>query len=148
MNEQQSEDNKIGFTIDFTRAKIWVGKEYIMEKAIDQVFNEAADLLEKNGWIQGRFSDDHARYCVSGAIAKVNNISDTSFIMDSRTYQYFRKHINNKDISSYHTVSQWNDVLDRTQEEVIRELREAALSYKHEQLELHRLADDGGIPLD
>lgn len=95
------------------------------------VLNQAADLLEKTDWCQGyfardangrkvlEFNSDAQAYSLTGAILKVSHASvrEAALLMVCVTVKSRR-------------IELWNDVKERTKEEVITKLREAATAAK------------------
>lgn len=102
--------------------------------AAKEVIQEAANLLEQKGWIQGDFakdsngrlvasiSPDATCYCTVGAIrAAVYKASgETDTTIEGEAKRIIRRHIGKVGIAM------WNDADDQTKENVISTLREAA----------------------
>ncbi len=82
-----------------------------------EVARRAADLLERDGWCQGRFSTFARRRCLSGALMAADR-------WGSPAVQQVQKQV------LVHTgtwcPSQWNDAPGRTADEVIALLRQVA----------------------
>ena len=96
-----------------------------------QIYNKAADFVEK-GWTQGRMavdkhgndchsqSKDAVRWCLSGALSLTCVVKSFSqFSMSPRTELV-------KYLSLEDSITYWNDDPNRTQEDVVELLREAA----------------------
>ena len=80
---------------------------------ISDTLNATADLLEREGWIQGRIRSNKG-FCLVGALNQVA----------AQNYHLTRKLIQEK--TRIESLSYWNDRPERTQKEVISKLREWA----------------------
>lgn len=102
----------------------------------------AAKLIERKGWVQGKFQDDTGAHCMDGALAEVlfgdplgcKPIGD----LDWKAYYTARDAVERViiafgapvdipgDYGSRCNIIKWNDTPGRTSAEVLRVLREAA----------------------
>jgi hypothetical protein len=88
--------------------------------AVADVLNVAADLIERDGWCQGYFTDPLGRRCVDGAICATSTMLPTTHWTDRAAARSAlllwlgERHID------------WNDAPGRTQAEVVAALRAAA----------------------
>lgn len=83
---------------------------------VGQCLMDAADILRKHGWCQRALCDDVGRYCALGAIsaAGTNALNLTTGVL--------AKHL------GIVWISEWNNAPERTAEEVIAALEDAALT--------------------
>ena len=99
----------------------------------DEILDAAADLLEKEGWIQSNLVSPEGR-CAIGAIRRVQD-------MNGSLIQYMfgspKNPIPLQDTPTYvlqsflgQAVATWNDQKGRTKEEVVQALRDAATKYR------------------
>lgn len=72
---------------------------------------EAAAVIQKRGWVQGRLSDDKGRVCTVGAFCLLRNYIEG--------YVRFSDYISVRYMKS---IANWNDVPGRTKEEVVEAL--------------------------
>lgn len=96
---------------------------------------DAADLLEKDGWIQGDYhghSDhelsahqDPTGHCAIGALSSAMNIAGLGRYHQDR-YPVFHAAMNAMHRMTVEPVAWWNDRPDRTKQEVLDILRKAA----------------------
>lgn len=111
-----------------------------MDNSVADVLERAADLIAAPGaWTQDDFARDEAGegyeesglsfdefpatcFCLFGAVGKAAGVSDPELYRDADTYIIaavdFGSHVSD--------VARWNDALERTQDEVVAKLREAA----------------------
>ena len=88
---------------------------------VSQVLNRAADLIETEGWCQGKLTNPkrkHTQYCVMGAIGQACDDLELKSRLPSRRAI--------KDYLAIESLVCWNDAPDRTQAEVVAALRAAA----------------------
>lgn len=119
-----------------------------MKKTEQEVLRTAANLLEKQGWCQGQLISDSGELCLVGAlhVAACPDIPEEqprqrylhgdlanaiwgNRNVEDRCYAAARRVeaiVGQVDGSEYGTIVAWNNAKGRTQEEVIRVLREAA----------------------
>lgn len=90
-----------------------------MTKPCSDILNEAADLIEKFGWIQGNYGAEECGYCALGAILAVDFDDDYSI-------HSFNNYIQDNHPDMNLGAVEWNDTPGRTKEEVISTLRKAA----------------------
>ena len=82
-----------------------------------QTLLDAADLIEKKGWIQGANWRPGRGFCVFGAIDRVAKNDGPAFNdAVKRVYSLIEGH----------GIAKWNDEPGRTKEEVLAMLRRAA----------------------
>ena len=86
---------------------------------IKEVFAKAADILERDGWCQGRYVDRFGRRCMAGAILSAG----TGYAGGDWTSKE-RKFAD--EFGWDLDWARWNDTKGRTQDEVIAKLRELA----------------------
>jgi hypothetical protein len=82
----------------------------------------AAMVIEKHGWVQGKFGSELCGFCILGAMlhtCDVTNITRAQMFLDT--------------ITGLYGVAHWNDQPGRTKEEVLALLTQAA-----------KVADDHG----
>lgn len=89
--------------------------------AIADILRRAADIIEENGWIQGTLVDDE-----TGAVCAIGAIQQACRQIDTPTYWSARNALGQYVDDG---VSIWNDDEDRTKEEVLAALREAAAQH-------------------
>ena len=89
------------------------------EPGVAEVIEAVADLIEREGWIQGRAHTVEG-YCVAGAIYEVA-AADEQLPLRRVICQAITSHVGV-------AVEAWNDGFHRTKEEVVRTLREIAAS--------------------
>ncbi len=97
----------------------------IIVKTVAEVAKAAADLLEKEGWVQGKHRywdgspcDGHILgRCVLAAFADVTPGGDKIF---SKTRSAFGNYL------GVRNIAHWNDAEERTKEEVVTALRDSA----------------------
>lgn len=75
-------------------------------------YMDAADILQKRGWTQGESVNDKGECCVVGALMLANS--------NWAMYQPL-KHVTNSKC-----IVNWNDAKNRTRQQVIDALRDAA----------------------
>lgn len=82
---------------------------------------EAADLLENNGWIQGRPFDDIGQHCAVGAIMEVCGAYQDAYdsALYTNTVQLLQDCIETSVVS-------WNDRFGQTKQNVIETMRACA----------------------
>ena len=90
----------------------------------------AADVLERDGWTQGSYTDDNGCYCAAGAVLKAMryDLSEGGDYM--RAVEAFeavlRQVLRAGSSAPEGAVIAWNDAAGRTAAEVIAALRAAA----------------------
>lgn len=103
-----------------------------------EILIEAANLLETKGWTQDAFARDangmgiksHEEsavcFCTIGALNRVSgeNVVRRLDTEGNKAYEYLRDSIGGWGIA------EWNDSYDRTKEDVISALRNAAATYQ------------------
>lgn len=87
--------------------------------AVADVLNGAAELIERDGWVQGRFADG-ARRCASQAIYDATLAGPGTVRVFHEARDVFAEDI------AADTTWAWNDAAGRTQAEVVAALRAAA----------------------
>jgi hypothetical protein len=92
----------------------------ITTNPVSQTLWDAADLLERDGWCQGGYSDNEGRHCLIGAIKTVNPGDDHGVTALDLIVRF----LNQNPVC-------WNDVHDRTRDEVISVLRQASEAPAH-----------------
>lgn len=107
-----------------------------MSERLADILDDAADLLERKGWIQGRYSNENG-HCAVGAITRVCGLYDAVSLtvpdmVEVRSqieaaYQVERvlRNILAERGGPLH-VQTWNDKKGRTKQEVLDLLREGA----------------------
>jgi hypothetical protein len=102
---------------------------------VHEVLRKAADLIEQRGWAQRRFEDANGRLCIHGAIhlvvsrLAVRNDWDRDSLSTAAWHQ-FLEYILAEGVEPDLVrlgFMRWNDSPERTKEEVVRALREAAV---------------------
>jgi hypothetical protein len=81
-----------------------------------KILLDAADVIEKDGWIQGRMRDKNG-YCIHGAINEVSK---------NRLYQRALAKLELWRMISGQPIGRWNDADGRTKGQVLFVLRAAA----------------------
>lgn len=105
----------------------------------DQVLDAAADLYDtgQNKWIQGRLYDNDGGVCMSQALwiaaGRPHLSQNQNRIQDYNAYVQARAFVSTRLEAPYCTIPEWNDDLDRTEEEVVDKLRSLAKEYREEQ---------------
>jgi hypothetical protein len=89
---------------------------------VAKVLNDAADLIDANGWTQGVNRDAFGCYCAVGALEAASPRVDGRWF--SRLYYDAAVAVSKETQSS--SVVQWNDAEGRTQAEVTTMLRTVA----------------------
>jgi hypothetical protein len=87
--------------------------------------NGAADLLDREGWIQGE-SRSYNGYCTLGAIAKVCGATSGQHPVFRRVVDCFFEHLVRQHGVWQTSVAYWNDQPHRTMHEVTSALRACA----------------------
>lgn len=99
-----------------------------MDDKLSTILNDAADLLEREGWIQGALESREGR-CAVGAIRAACGIDNNRdfdkqerklIALSRRAIWAARRGL------PFATITAWNDHPARTREEVITALRKAA----------------------
>lgn len=85
---------------------------------IAETLEGAADILARDGWIQRQCDDDQGRHCLIDAMWTANE--DTW----SKTQAYLEGQLGGV------SVIWWNDLPERTADEVIAKLREGAENWR------------------
>jgi hypothetical protein len=107
----------------------------------NDIFNQAAGYIEKNGWLQGDWVNSDAngnlRCCAAGAINKVvlgiaGDRADPDLIAFADFLSGESHNLDECDDEegkwAVETIAVWNDSPERTQAEVVDALRRAAAS--------------------
>lgn len=106
---------------------------YPWEKPTDQAMGahvrEAASVIEKHGWIQKDYGEEEIGFCVLGAMSRVRNSWVNIF-----TTHAFAEFLPEVEIGKTadgepliaHNIAYWNDVPDRTKEEVLQYMHKFA----------------------
>ncbi len=81
-----------------------------------EVARKAADLLERDGWCQGRLVGNKGDHCILGALDAVDPSEDARFLKATSDFILRVKG----------AVTLWNDAPERTANEVIALLRQVA----------------------
>jgi hypothetical protein len=89
-----------------------------MSDQIADVLDDAADLLERAGWIQGKTGDPDGARCALGAIAGVTAYPDSSEI-------FVRSALRIEEAVGG-SLALWNDAPERTKQQVLDTFRLAA----------------------
>jgi hypothetical protein len=92
------------------------------QKVASKILNNAADLLEKYGWIQDDYGNHSCGFCASGAILAASIL--TSNILDLYKARELLSNVVIK--QGYSSIVDWNDAPNASKEQVIAKLREAA----------------------
>lgn len=99
----------------------------------DEVLDAAADLLERDGWTQGQMYGDGRRCMVGAMLSATTGIEYTvgasDFTEDQRNV-YREGHGAVEELLGTPTLTNWNDKPERTQEEVVQVLRDAAVKWR------------------
>lgn len=98
------------------------------------VLNQAADLIETDGWAQGDYLNEDGCHCAVGAICEISTgepskIEELTLDAGAALASFLDPEWNAGAISPmrFHTiVVDWNDAKNRTQQEVVHGLRAAA----------------------
>ena len=83
---------------------------------IGKVLLRAADIIEKRGWCQGRYSDYDGRFCAVGAILNVTE----SCVLQQASRRFLAEHLPNQNVTA------WNDVKNRRKKHIIDKMRAVA----------------------
>lgn len=91
------------------------------QKTKPQIFLlKAADLIEKHGLVKHRLYDEHGRLCAGGAIYAANTLfGGKSQAAMTEAILMLQRHVGG-------SIAEWNNAPERTAQEVINTLREAA----------------------
>lgn len=97
-------------------------------------YEEAIDVLEKHGWVQGQVhSIFDGGYCTWGALyvvsgGEIHNENHTSSYLPklSKLIRFFT------DVTNIENIANWNDHEDRKKEEVLEELRIVGKAWANE----------------
>jgi hypothetical protein len=90
-----------------------------------KILNDAADLIDANGWCQGEYRSLGGCYCASGAIEAAAPRTFIGYETNSRyagSYAFMTTEIKETNVAT------WNDHKDRTVDQVTTALRNAALT--------------------
>lgn len=79
---------------------------------------DAADCIEKHGWVQGQIGHPQVGFCLSGAIIEVSHDRDMQKAADA-----VKAHLRCPPSDHFGPVVKWNDAPGRTKEEVVAALR-------------------------
>jgi dienelactone hydrolase len=85
-------------------------------KTAQQIRNEAADLIERWGWVQGRFGNKAVGFCLGGAIYNVAGATDEETTQALNSVRSSLQWGNTP-------LSDYNDTPGRTKAEVLALLR-------------------------
>jgi 8-oxo-dGTP pyrophosphatase MutT (NUDIX family) len=102
-----------------------------------QVLEEAANIIEKRGWVQKDWETTDGAVCAFGAMRHAAyGCLFTSDITNDHIYFEARKALEiqvHKSVGDeYYSVPQWNDQKDQTKDNVVKIIRLAAQEYKEE----------------
>lgn len=86
-----------------------------MGRDVADLLDDAADLIERRGWCQGRYQDTDGRLCSVGALAAANGDTLASYFP---AVLVLSRRVGD--------VVGWNDALGRTEQEVLDTFRAAA----------------------
>ena len=89
-----------------------------------KVLDAAADYIGEHGWCQFDICDDFGRVCALGAIARVT--TDSMYSVFERLDRYMALLKPRTSGARAPGIVEWNDMVGRTQEEVVALLRGAA----------------------
>jgi hypothetical protein len=92
----------------------------VSDKAPSEVLEDAADLLETNGWIQGSFGTNGEAHCALGAVYEaasyrgsyVRSVTALTDVVHERF--------------GFRSIPHWNDQAKTTKQEVVDTMRYAA----------------------
>lgn len=87
---------------------------------VSEVLETAADIIEKEGWIQNGFGHSRLGYCAVGAIARAEGFDFPTFAFEEPSEKALRSYL------GVEWVPSWNDDPARTKQEVLDALRGAA----------------------
>lgn len=93
------------------------------QSKVAKILNGAADYIEKYGHCKGHFQDGTGACCTLGAM-RLQTEYRISWAWGEGSVAAFSKHIKNGWGEA--GIANWNDAPERTKEEVIAALREAA----------------------
>jgi hypothetical protein len=100
-------------------------KLYNSPEKVAAILEDAADLLERNGWTQHTLYDRTTNtYCTMGAIYQVS-VDNAFGTGDRRSPTQDALNVMRKVLKG-RWIPEWNDRSNRTQQEVIDKIREAA----------------------
>jgi hypothetical protein len=88
-----------------------------MSDQVADVLDDAADLLERDGWVQGHLHNQDG-YCMEGALAQV--------CPSTHLYGLFWEAMAVLSLHLYSVVDRWNDDPFRTKQQVLDAFRAAA----------------------
>jgi hypothetical protein len=86
---------------------------------VADVLNGAADLIERDGWVQRQFGVTNGPRCISGALLAINKKVDPK-------HPAYRTVVTYLGLGDSYYLSWWNDAVGRTEAEVVTALRAAA----------------------
>ena len=90
-------------------------------KTPSEILTDAADLIERDGWRQGRGSQGQ---CATSAIWEANRTEGIPKTAQAHAETEALSAL--RDVINRHAIPKWNDGPGRTKEEVVSALREAA----------------------
>lgn len=93
--------------------------------AVSDVLNGAADLIERDGWVQGHYRTTEG-YCIAGAIDQTLGIIDDDELHVQLWPVAQAARVQVLAIVDDVAPTLWNDAPGRTKEEVVAALRAAA----------------------
>lgn len=82
-----------------------------------EILNDAADILERDGWCQGEFHSAEGAHCALGAISEAYMSFDYRRELYGATKSLLAERIGTPWIAT------WNDHGDRTKEQVVKAMR-------------------------
>ncbi|QTF81819.1 hypothetical protein SEA_GUEY18_34 [Gordonia phage Guey18] len=93
-----------------------------MSENDSEVFDAAADILEKDGWSQGKLHQPDGSHCALGALAVASEtkVCDETITLNERWPRLYSKLAHYLDSWD---IPDWNDYPERTAQEVIDALR-------------------------
>jgi hypothetical protein len=87
-------------------------------KTAREILREAADLIERDGWVQGVYHSEDGRHCAAGALSRA--LADVDDPVAYETYSLLLDEI------GWVGVPMWNDTVATSGQQVVDTLRRAA----------------------
>ena len=94
--------------------------------AVANVLNGAADLIERDGWCQGRYLGPNGEHCVTDALLQAAGTQPGDSGAPGALVLYSDASLRLVAVVRDDRLSVWNDEFGRTQAEVVAALRAAA----------------------
>jgi hypothetical protein len=95
--------------------------------AVADVLNAAADLIERDGWVQGRYQGPCGEHCMTDALIAACQVKEEKGEEASAWWRLYGRAADALETGlGTRALPGWNDAPGRTQAEVVAALRAAA----------------------